>query len=264
METKRITNSANSVQINIPFNESADRRLNLAVGACRIKITPGEGEAWVTGTYYGPIEVLPLEIIQTGGEVKITQRQEWAEITRLIDGPPTLELALGKAMPYALNIDTGASESILDLGGLPLSRFSLKQGAGKVVADFSAANPGQMDSLTASSGASGIDLTNLANANFGEMRVEGGAVAYKLDFGGALRRDARVKVSAAMSSTEIIVPSSTAAKIGAQTIMGAINVGNGFMRKDAAYWTEAALAGTQPTLSMQVEVTMGSLNLYSK
>src|SRR5580765_4852593 len=116
MESEQPTKRTNSIDINIPYTESATRRLHLAVGACRIRVTPGDGDAWVTGRYYGPIEALPLDIIQQGDEVRITQRQEWAEITRLFDGPPTLELCLGKAMPYALDVETGASENNFNLG----------------------------------------------------------------------------------------------------------------------------------------------------
>jgi hypothetical protein len=262
METAEMETRVKGLEININYPQSAERHLHIAVGACRLKIMPGDIETWVTGNYYGPIEALPLDISQMGGEVRITQRQDWAAITRLLDGPPVLELTLGKATPYSLTIETGASENILDLGGLPLRRLAIRQGAGKIEINFSAPNPMQMDRLTSSSGASGIEMSNLANANFSDMIVEGGAVAFKLDFGGTLRQDAHVRVSSAMSSTDIIIPTTTAGKVTSHTVMGGVNVGNEFTKRDDTYWTQAAMQGAQPTLFIQATVTMGALNLH--
>ena len=263
METAEMETRVNGLEININYPQSAERHLHITVGACLLRIKPGDIETWATGRYYGPIEALPLDISQMDGEVRITQRQNWAEITRLLDGPPVLELTLGKATSYGLTIETGASENFLDLGGLPLTRLSVRQGAGKLEANFSSPNPSLMDKLSISSGASNIEISHLANANFREMVVEGGAVALNLDFEGELQREARVRVSSAMSSTDINVPGATAARIVAQTVMGGINVGNGLTRRDDAYWTQAAVQGLQPTLLVQATVTMGALNLHS-
>ena len=55
-----------------------------------------------------------------------------------------------------------------------------------------------MKQLEVSSGAAGIELENLANANFSEMHLSGGAAGYELDFGGTLLRDAEAKIEAGM------------------------------------------------------------------
>jgi hypothetical protein len=56
-----------------------------------------------------------------------------------------------------------------------------------------------MQLLEVSSGAAGIELENLANANFSEMRLSGGAAGYEPDFGGMLSRDAQVSIETGMS-----------------------------------------------------------------
>lgn len=259
------TESSTSIPVNIPFVEAYPRRLHIAVGACKLFIRPSEagglGESWVSGTYHGQIEARPLQISQDGGTVKISQRQEWDEIFRMLEGVPVLELTLGTAMPYEFVIDTGASESYLDLGALPITHFAIKQGAGKVYVDFSAPNAAEMERLFVSSGASSIEMKNLLNANTAEMRFEGGAAAYKLDFGGVVRRDVDVHISAAMSSVDLLLPSSLAARIASQTMMGGVNIGDGYLKKDGEFWTEAAAANLQPVVSIHANVTLGSLNL---
>ena len=56
-----------------------------------------------------------------------------------------------------------------------------------------------MELLEISSGAAAIELENLANANFSEMRLSGGAASYELDFGGVLSRDAEVSIETGIS-----------------------------------------------------------------
>jgi hypothetical protein len=279
MKTMEKNQESKSIALDIPFPEADHRRLNVAVGACRLITRPGRSMSdaewtedaagmeqagrWVTGLYYGPIEALPLQISQENGTVRISQRQEWEEVVRLLESKPTLDLTLGKAMPYELDVDTGASDTYLDLGGLPLTELNLKQGAGRFVVDFTAPNPAELNRIHLGSGASSIEMMSLANSNAGELKIEGGAASYKLDFQGMLRRPMHVKISAAMSAVDLVIPASTPARITYRPVMGGANIGDGFLKKDGAYWTESATADLQPMLSIEVTLTMGSLNLHS-
>lgn len=245
--------------IDIAFPDSPDRHLRLQVGACRLLIKPGAGDRWVRGVYRDPAEALPPRIIYEGGTVRITQ--DWHPARWPLDGPATFDLALGTAQPYALSLETGATEATFDLGGLPLTRLSFKQGAGKNTVDFSAPNPQPMSLLELSAGAVGMELKNLANANAAELRIEGGAAAYKFDFGGKLQRNTNVKISTGLSSVEITIPSGTAAKISSESFLGGIDIGDGFTKKDGAFWNTAALGGGAPVLTIHANVSIGSLKL---
>jgi hypothetical protein len=46
-------------------------------------------------------------------------------------------------------------------------------------------------------------------------------------------------------------------------VLGGLNIGEGYLKKEDAFWTEAAIANLQPLLSIHVTLTMGSLNLRS-
>lgn len=248
-------------KINVACPETGDLHLRIGVGACRLKIRPGEGEAWVTGTYDDPTGTLPVKILQEGGTVRITQERHWADLFGWSGGAPTFDLALGKARPYMLTLESGASENTFDLGGLPISRLAVKHGAGKVDINFSVPNPQAMSLLSISAGAGGMEVKNLANANLAEMSVEGGAASYKFDFGGTLQRNAHVKISTGLSSVDIFVPASTAAKITSESLVGGLDLGDGFTKKEGAFWTGAALAGDTPVLTIHTSVALGALRL---
>jgi hypothetical protein len=248
--------------INIAYPAAQDLHLRIALGACRFKAKPDEGDAWVAGTYNDPTDRRSARILEEGQSVTITEMEpSFEQIPSVFGGVPRYELGFGKERPFAMTIETGASEFDLDLGGVPLSQLMVRQGAGKFELDFSVPNPQPMELLEVSSGAAGIELANLANANFSEMHLSGGAAGYELDFGGTLLRDAQVSIETGLSGVEVTVPAATAARIVAETTLGSVDVGDGFTKREGAFLTEGALREEAPVLAIRAGVRLGSLRL---
>src|SRR5829696_3770096 len=148
--------------INVAYPAAEAQRLRIALEACRFRARPGEGDAWVAGTYHDPTDRRPPRILEEGGSVTITETEPSLErIPAVFGGVPRYELELGKGRPFALTIETGASEFDLDLGGVPLKSLTVRQGAGRFEVDFSTPNPEPMGLLEVSSGAAAIELENL-------------------------------------------------------------------------------------------------------
>lgn len=257
--------ATNVIQINAAFPEATtvtgDKHLRVSLGACKLKAVAGDGEALVSGTYDPGDTGVPVQVEQDGGTVRIKQDYKSFFPFGWFSTPPRFDLVLGKAQPYALTIEMGASDNTFELGGLPITRLNVKQGAGKSDIHFAAPNPQPLSLINVESGAMALEMTNLANANFAEMKVDGGAAGYKFDFGGTLQRDAHVKITTGMSGVELIIPATTAAKVSAETVMGGLNLGDGFTKKDGAYWTEAAIKGQTPLLTIEATVSLGGLTL---
>ena len=248
--------------IEVPFPQSGNPHLKLRVGACRLRIEPG-GDTWVSGTYIDPTGTVRAKIEQEGESARISQELSGGPWANLWRGPavPRFDLKLGRAKPYLVSLETGASDVSLDLGGLPITRLVVKQGAGRAAIDFSAPNPETMSLFDVHAGAVAVELKNLGHANFAEMRVEGGAASYRFDFGGALRRDAQVQVNTGMSSVDLKVPRSASARIAAECALGHLEIGNGLTKREGLLWTDAAISGKTPSLTIQANVTMGGLKV---
>jgi hypothetical protein len=250
------------IPINIAYPAAGNPHLRIALGACRFTARPGEGSEWVTGTYHDPTDRRPLRIAEEEAGATITEAEpSFERIQAVFGGVPRYELEFGKEKPFALTIETGASDFELDLGGVPMSRLVVRQGAGKFELDFPQPNPERMDLLDVSTGAAGIEVENLANANFSEMRLSGGAASYDLDFGGTLSREAEVSIETGLSGVEVSVPSSTATRVTAETTLGSVDVGDGFTKREGAFLTEAALSDEGPVLRIRAGVRLGSLQL---
>jgi hypothetical protein len=248
--------------IDVAYPTADDLDLRITLGACRFEARPGEAKDWVAGTCHDPTGERVPKIRQEGRLVTITEEKpSFERIPADFRGVPRYELAFGKELPFALTIETGASEFYLDLGGVPLTALTVNQGPGRFNLDFSAPNPQLMSLLEISSGAASMELENIANANFSRMRLFGGAASYEFDFSGRLSQPAEVAIETGLSGIEIAVPSTTAAKIVAETTVGSVDVGDGFTRGEGAFLTGAAMAGEQPLLTIRAGVRLGALQL---
>ena len=248
--------------VHVAYPAADNPHLRIALGACRFTAGPGETGEWVTGTYYDPTDRRPLRILDEEAGATITEAEpSFERIRAAFGGVPRYELRFGKEKPFDLTIETGASDFELNLGGIPLNRLVVKLGAGKLELDFPQPNPEQMELLDVSSGAAGIELENLANANFSKMRLSGGAAGYDLDFGGTLSRDAEVTIDTGISGIEVSVPGSTATSVTAETTLGRVDVGDGFTKREGAFLNQAALSGDGPFLRISAGLSLGSLQL---
>jgi hypothetical protein len=253
--------------IEVSYPDAGDLHLRINEGACRLKIAPGPTDAWISGTHHDPSGLRPLHISQEGGTVRLTEQPstsgmwEWLRAGHGFADVPTFDLTFGTAKPFRLTVEIGASENRLDLGGVPISRLAVRHGAGKTAIDFSAPNPQSMTLMEISAGAGSTELRNLANAHVAELLIEGGMAAYVIDFGGALQQDAHARITAALSSVDIVVPATTAARISTESPLGHVELGDGFTAKEGAFWTPAAIGGRTPLLTISASMTLGSLTL---
>ena len=246
------------IQIEMPAE--GERQLSFAVGACVFRLARGEQDAWVEGTYTDPTGVIPPHVDVSGGDARISMRADFDRIPSLRQ-PPAFDLRLGTSAPYRLTIEGGAMDVRCELGGLPLTRFEARLGAGQLRFAFDAPNTEPMDRLKVSAGAADLDLRGLANANASELAVDGGAAAFHLDFGGALSRDATARVTTGVAGVDITVPGTTAARIRVKSTLGQVDAVDDYMRQDRDYLTPAAASGQTPVLTIEANVTLGRLEL---
>lgn len=252
---------ASITNIQIVYPETDTRQLRITVGPARLRIAPGDGPDWVTGTYRDPTGKIPCRIATEGGNARISQDHRWRG---LLKETPVFDLKVGKTEPFDITIESGASdETACDFGGLPVTALDVKHGAGKFNLDFAAPNPTEMTRLRVAAGAAEMVVTNLANANAAEISIEGGAAAFTFDFGGTLQRDTRVKINTGMASLEIRVPATTAARITPHAVLGSVDPGDGFTTRGGAYWTAAAVAEATPILAIDATIALGSLKIRS-
>jgi hypothetical protein len=68
-------------------------------------------------------------------------------------------------------------------------------------------------------------------------------------------------ITTGLSSVELRIPATTAAKIVAEALLGSLEANSDFKRQDRAFWADAALVGATPLLTINATVTLGALRL---
>lgn len=116
------------------------------------------------------------------------------------------DVTLSTRYPGELSLDMGACDASMDLGGIPLVDARLEIGAASGEIDFSKPNPSRMKDFAIKIGASSLTVDHLGNANFEQLKFEGGVASCELDFSGEYHGESIAYIEVGLGSADITVP----------------------------------------------------------
>jgi len=148
-----------------------------------------------------------------------------------------LTLALSQAVLLDLDLELGAAEARIDLGGLSVSRMRVETGAADARLDFSVPNRTRMRRLDIKLGAAGFVVRNLGNANVGDIRVEGGVGNVDLDFGGAIEQDVSVDANVAIGKLALRLPHNVGIRVELEKAVASFQHA-GLTKRGGAYYSD--------------------------
>lgn len=247
-----------TLTINEATPSSTPASLELSMSAGKLNITGGDA-GFVSGTVRYNLESQKPTIRRDGNKVVIDQDELKSALNIGSDVINEWDIRLGNT-PTALQINAGAYEGTLSLGGVPLTRLEINDGASKSDVTFDQPNPETMELLSYKTGASQADLTGLANANFREMTFDSGAGSYTLDFSGELKQDASVRITSGVSNFEIVIPEGMRARIEVDGSLNNVSQRGVWNVQDRIYETQ----GSGPLLTINVEMSVGQLELIHR
>jgi len=240
--------------ITVADPESDETRLTISFGAGKLTLSPG-AQALVEGTAVYNVEDLKPEIRKSGSDIEIRQG-DFHDLPPLDDMKNEWDLKLGNA-PMDLTVEAGAYDGELELGGLALKSLTVKDGAANVDLSFSEPNQTEMSILRYETGASDVELTGLANANFSTLTFSGGAGNYTLDFSGELQRDAVVTITSGFGNVSLVIPEEVDAVVTVEGAAVNISHGSGWSQNGQKYVQD----GSGSTLTIVVKMAAGNLVL---
>ena len=235
-------------------------KLEINMGAGEINIGEG-GKKLVEGEVRTNVPLWKPEVIREDNEIKISQVESKNTIT-LPSGDliNKWDLKLGTEHPIDLKIKAGAYTSNIVVGKIQLKELSIDDGASQSKVTFDEPNATTMESFKYHTGASQVELVNLANANFKDMNFDSGAGSYTLDFNGELKHDAFVSIKSGLSNVKIIIPSDMHAAV--ELSGGVNNVSpKGTWTIDSGEYRTQSTRG--PKLEIDIEMGVGNLELIS-
>ena len=233
---------------------SAETRLKISFGAGELSLSPGAGDMLVEGTAMYDVPNFKPEIKVEGNIVEIKQGE--FKSLNVGDFKNEWDLELGET-PMELEINAGAYQGRYEFGGLALTNLTIKDGASDVDVSFSASNLTEMSVFRYETGASNVELTGLANANFSTLIFNGGAGDYTLDFSGELKQAATARIETGLGNLMLVIPEDVDARVTVEG--GAINVNHssGWGQSNRTYTQD----GSGPTLTIIVKMGAGNVTI---
>jgi hypothetical protein len=112
-----------------------------------------------------------------------------------------------------------------------------------------------MSLLRYETGASDVQLTGLANANFSTLTFSGGAGNYTLDFSGELQRDAVAEIESGLGNVSLVIPEDLDAVVTVEGAALNVNHSSGWAQNGREY----VQSGSGHTLTIVVKMSAGNL-----
>lgn len=168
-------------------------------------------------------------------------------------------LSLNPEVATRLDLQFGAGEAELDLGGLSLSRVDVSTGASETRVDFSAPNRIPAQSVRMAAGAASLRVSNLGNARASTLEFEGGVGETVLDFGGRWDRDATTTVKMGVGSVTLRFPRGLGVRIVKESFLTSFDAAG--MTKRGNAWYSAGWDRAEHKVTVNIDAAIGSIDV---
>lgn len=172
-------------------------------------------------------------------------------------GTATVELA--PSVPTDLQLEFGAGEANLELGGLSLRSVDLATGASATQVRWSTPNRVPAGTVKIATGASSIRVRGLGNARAERVRFEGGVGEAVLEFDGAWGRSTALDVDMGVGSLTLRFPRSLGVRIEKDSFLARFSP-DGMVRRGNA-WYSRGWDGARDRLTVNVSAAIGSIRV---
>ncbi|MCX6834672.1 MAG: toast rack family protein [candidate division Zixibacteria bacterium] len=175
-------------------------------------------------------------------------------------------LQLSKKYPTSLEMDVGACEGRMELGGIPLIGLTLDIGAADLEIEFSEPNPARLEELSVDCGASSLEIGGLANANVGSMEFDVGAGSCKIDLRGEIKGETQIDISVGVGSMDVILSPDVELMIeGGDNWLSSVDFHDfDLNRTRRGTWETDGFDEAKDRVIITADVAMGSVNIRSR
>ena len=174
-------------------------------------------------------------------------------------GAGEMELALSRDVAMDLNMDFGAVQADIDLGGIRLTRLEINTGASQTQIDISEPNSEAMSRASMDVGAAEFTVRNLGNLNTEVIEIDAGIGEIDLDFTGDWRQNARVSVDMGLGSLVLRFPRGLGVRLVKDTFLTSLDSEGLVKRGDAYYSLDYDDAEYQITVN--IDAAFGSIRV---
>ncbi len=237
--------------------------LDIGFGAGELTVQPGS-EGLLSGQAVYNVSQLEPVLTETGTRVSLTTGELNIDsfpvnVDRDLRNEWHLELG---GSPMNLDMDIGAANANLDLGGLALENLTIDVGAADFTLDVSEPTTVEMDRFNLSSGASSVTLLHLGNMNTRRMSINTAAGEFDLDFTGdrELVSELFVEINMAAGQLRITVPESVAVRMVVEGALIDVNTHGSWTVSGSTY--ERAGEEGSGLITLEISAGAGQIDVF--
>jgi len=245
-----------------------EHALNVEVeyGAGLFRITPGsDGELYRVEMRYDEEKFTPVRSFEpASGTLRVGVRGREGVRASLGDNrrgeePPFLNLGLSPDIPLSLDLELGAVESDVELGGLALERMRYETGASATRLRFSRPNPIACTEMVLQAGAAEFEARQLANANCARISFDGGVGRVTMDFTGTWRQSMEADLNVGFGSLDLRLPRDVGVEVHLSRFLASFDA-SGFQKRGDVYYS-ANWANARQRLTLHVNASIGGIQV---
>ncbi len=236
-------------------------RVSVEFAAGTLQLVPGDGRTLYQGEiYYDEDKYRPVTRYRSGslnfslksigddirlGKIKTAQR---------------LDLSLAPQVPTRLTMSIGAAEASIELGGLSITRASIKVGAAKVKIGFNRPNRTACSELTMNAGAAEFRAEHLGNSRCKHIVFEGGVGNVTLDFTGSeLADDTEAQIKLGLGQLTLRLPEDLGVTVDVNRFLASFD-DSGFEKRGSEY-VSRNYAGAKSRLHISIKAVLGDIDV---
>lgn len=171
----------------------------------------------------------------------------------------SLSLRLAPDIPLGLDLDFGAGEADIELGGMRITALSVNTGASDATVRFSQPNGATIERCFFNAGVAAFRVEGLGNARCAKLDFDGGVGYLTLDFGGVWAGDMVVDVSMGIGSLTLRVPEAVGVTIEKDTFLTSFSAAG--MVRQGKRWVSENWAEATHKLTISINAALGSVDV---
>jgi len=248
--------------------EELEVKLEFAAGTIEIAASDMEEPARLDVEYTPRYVRYNFDYSKRGKTCRLFLESEYRRHRWNDDGDSENEwiLLLSRNYRTSLDMDLGACEARLDLGGIPLVDLQIDIGAADVELDFSEPNPERLREFSVDCGASSLEIFGLANANIESMDFDIGAGSCKIDLRGEIHGEVEVDIDVGVGSMDVVISRDMAVMIrGDDDWFSSLDFHG--LRLDEirdGVWVSDDFDDADDHIVFTIDVAMGSVDIYAR
>ncbi|HEY8470626.1 MAG TPA: hypothetical protein VIL18_13330, partial [Longimicrobiales bacterium] len=247
-----------SVSTSRSYRGEEELRVDVRFGAGRLDIKPGPaGSLYKATLHYDPRAFRPVTEYHEG-RLRVGLDTERGVSVRT-NRAGEIALALGPDVPITLDLEFGAAEADVELGGLRIRRMEVSTGASETSLRFSRPNPEPLSVIRIEVGAAAFRAEGLGNANAERLSVDGGLGEVVLDFSGEWQRDMTADIDMGLGALTLRVPEGIGVHVAKDGLLAAFDSQGLIKRGDGYYSPDWDRASRR--LTIRVDAALGSIDL---